>query len=247
MKKKVLILGATSAIAEATGRIYASRAAKLFLVARDQKKIDLVAQNYSMLGASQVDFLIADFIDYNSHQMIYKRAKEKLKNIDIVIIAYGKLGNQNRGEKIFDEAREVIETNFTSVVSLLTIIANDFQIQQSGIIAVLSSPAGDRGRAQNYIYGATKGGLSVFLSGLRARLYQHNVSVITVKPGFVETPMTRDVGRNCLFSSPQKIAKLLFHKIEKNNCEEIYLPWFWKYILIVIKLIPHRFFKKFKL
>ena len=143
-------------------------------------------------------------------------------------------------------ATKEFDTNFISVVSLLTQLANHFSAKKSGTIAVISSVAGDRGRQSNYIYGAAKGALSVLLQGLRNRLYSDNVHVLTIKPGFVDTPMTSEIKKNFLFVKPEYVAAAIKSAVEKKK-DVIYVPWFWRYIMLIIKLIPEFIFKRLSL
>ncbi|MDQ3267568.1 MAG: SDR family NAD(P)-dependent oxidoreductase, partial [Pseudomonadota bacterium] len=136
--------------------------------------------------------------------------------------------------------------NFLSVVSLLTLLANRFEEQGHGCLAVISSVAGDRGRQSNYFYGSAKGGLSVFLQGLRNRLASRGVQVLTIKPGFVDTPMTTGFKKGALWVGPNVIAAGI-HRAIRRHSNEVYLPWFWWGIMTIIKAIPERIFKHLKL
>jgi short-subunit dehydrogenase len=129
---------------------------------------------------------------------------------------------------------------------MLTPIADFFEKQKHGVITVISSVAGDRGRQSNYIYGSAKAGLSVYLDGLRNRLYSAGVAVVTIKPGFVDTPMTAHLKKGFLFASPEKVARDILRAIEKRKCV-VYTPWFWRWIMFVIKSIPETIFRKLKL
>jgi len=139
-----------------------------------------------------------------------------------------------------------LQTNFTTVVSLLTLLANLFERQGRGSIAVISSVAGDRGRQSNYVYGAAKGALTIYLQGLRNRLAKANVHVLTIKPGFVDTPMTRDFKKGLLWVGPDVIARGIVKAIDKRK-DVAYLPFFWRYIMFIIKIIPERIFKRLSL
>lgn len=244
--KNILILGATSAIAEQTARIYASRGDNLCLVARDEEKLRTVADDLKVRGAKKVTTLCFDLGHTHKHQELLEVAEKSMTKIDIVLVAYGTLGNQKKCEADFDETLQELQTNFLSVVSLLTLLANLFEQQKYGTIAVISSPAGDRGRQSNYIYGSAKGALSVFLQGLRNRLFKSTVHVLTIKPGFVDTPMTGGFKKGVLWVRPDVIAQGIVHAIDKQK-DIVYLPFFWRYIMLIIKLIPERIFKKLSL
>ena len=139
-----------------------------------------------------------------------------------------------------------LETNFVSVVSLLTYMANYFSAKKSGTIAVISSVAGDRGRQSNYVYGAAKGALTLVLQGLRNRLFSDGVQVLTIKPGFVDTPMTADIKKNFLFVKPKLVAEQIVIAVKKKK-DVVYVPWFWRYIMLIIKIIPEFIFKRLSL
>jgi short-subunit dehydrogenase len=163
-----------------------------------------------------------------------------------VIVAFGTVGHHQEALKEFKKAKSILETNFLGACSILTHCANYLEREQAGFIIAFSSVAGDRGRQSNYIYGAAKGGLSIFLQGLRNRLSSSHVHVMTVKPGFVDTAMT--FGRSDIFlvASPQYVGKRIVKALEKS-CYEIYIPWFWRPIMWIIKLIPESIFKRLKL
>jgi len=156
------------------------------------------------------------------------------------------LGDQAKAQVIWDEARLILETNFTGCVSALNILANHFELKRTGFICAITSVAGDRGRQSNYHYGAAKAGLSVYLQGLRNRLFPAGVNVITVKPGFVDTRMT--YGRPGLFllASPESVAQGIFRAIVKGK-SVVYLPWFWRPIMLIVRSIPETIFKRLKM
>lgn len=242
----ILILGATSAIAKHTTRLFAQDNASLYLVARNEDKLSAMQQDMLVRGATAVDYEILDLADDKLHADLIKRATKKMGNIDIVLIAYGTLGEQKQSEKNFQNTLDELQINCLSVISILTIIANQFEQQKSGSIAVISSPSGDRGRQSNYIYGTAKGALTIFLQGLRNRLAKSNVHVLTIKPGFVDTPMTKDFKKGFLWVNPEVISKGIYNAIKKKK-EIVYLPFFWRFIMIIIKSIPEKIFKKLSL
>jgi short-subunit dehydrogenase len=163
-----------------------------------------------------------------------------------VLIAHGTLCNQKACEQSVNETLAEIQTNALSTISLLTIIANRFEAKQMGTIAVISSVAGDRGRASNYVYGSAKAMLTAFTSGLRQRLYQSNVYVVTIKPGFVDTPMTAEFKKGLLWANPAAVAATIIKAIDKRK-NNLYVPAFWWLIMAVIKMIPTKLFSKLKL
>jgi decaprenylphospho-beta-D-erythro-pentofuranosid-2-ulose 2-reductase len=242
----VLIVGATSAIAQATIRIYAAKSASLYLVARDAEKLSLVAADARLRGAAKVCTRILELNDTNIHADLLREVAQSLPTLDIALIAYGVLGEQAEAEREFAAAEAVLRTNFLSVASLLTHLANAFERRGQGTIAVISSVAGDRGRKSNYVYGASKGALTIFLQGLRARLDRHGVHVLTIKPGLVATPMTAHLKQGLLFASPEKIARGIVSAIERRK-DVVYLPFFWRPIMLIIRAVPERIFKRLNL
>lgn len=244
--KKVLVLGATSAIAQSTVRLLAARGASLYLVGRNPERLEAVAKDARTRGAAQVHTEALDLDDLARHEALVERAATALGGLDGALLAHGILGNQEAAQRSYAEAEKVLRTNFLSAVSLLTPLANRFEAQKSGTLVVISSVAGDRGRQSNYVYGASKGALSVFLQGLRNRLAHSGVAVVTVKPGFVDTPMTADVKKNALFATPDKVARGIVRAADARK-DEVYLPGFWGPIMFAIRGIPERVFKRMKL
>jgi len=243
---KTLILGATSAIAIETAKLCAERGDTLFLVARNSEKLESVRRDIQVRGGQVCGTFSADLNDFSYHAKLLKKALEALQGLDLVLIAHGTLGNQKACEQDFALAEKEIRTNFLSCASLLTVISNEMETRGTGTIAVISSVAGDRGRQSNYIYGAAKGALNLFLQGLRNRLFQSGVKVLTVKPGFVDTPMTAGFKKNFLFAKPEQIARGILRAVDHKR-DVVYLPCFWWTIMAIIKSIPERVFKRLKL
>lgn len=244
--KRVLVLGATSAIAQATCRLLAARGASLFLVARNPAQLDAVAADLRTRGAARVGTRVLDLDDLASHAPLVEEAARTLDGLDGALLAHGVLGDQKRAEASWDEAQRILTTNFLSAASLLTHLANRFEAQRAGTLVAISSVAGDRGRQSNYVYGASKGALSVWLQGLRNRLARSGVAVVTVKPGFVDTPMTAGVPKNRLFASPDQVARGILRAADRH-ADVAYVPGFWRLIMLVIKLVPERIFKRLSL
>jgi len=240
------MLGAASAIAQETARLLAADGDRLFLVDRNEAGLDVVARDLKLRGAERVDSLVADLNDFDSHDAVLERAAASLSGLDVVIVAYGLLGDQTEAEADYAHADLIIRTNFLSAASLLTRVANLFQAAGSGTIVAISSVAGDRGRQSNYVYGAAKGALSLFLQGMRNRLHEHGVRVVTVKPGFVDTPMTAHLELGLLCAKPETVARGI-HRALDRGADVAYLPWFWWPIITVIRLIPEAIFKRLKL
>jgi len=244
--KNILIIGATSAIAGEVAKIYALRQCSLFLVGRDEQKLHIVADDLRARGAQAVEVLAKELTDPTTHSELIKQADHVLQGIDVALIAYGSLPDQPACEQDAEAALRELNINFNSVVALLTQLANAMEKQGRGMIAVISSVAGDRGRQSNYIYGAAKGGLSIFLQGLRNRLAPKGVHVLTIKPGFVDTPMTAEFKKGLLWVSAASLAQGIVKAIDKKK-NIAYLPWFWWGIMLIIRSIPEPVFKKMKL
>lgn len=242
----IFIAGATSAIAIETARHFAGEGASFFLVARNTERLAAVRDDLIARGSLRVEFISADLTVSSRHTELIESARTKLGAIDLFFLAYGILGDQSLAEHSPAEADRILTANFTSAVSLLTVAAESMIPQNSGTIAVIGSVAGDRGKRSNYVYGAAKAGLETFLEGLRARLYQKNITVVLLKPGFVDTPMTRDIPKNVLFTSAEK-AGALIHKAIKNRTEIAYVPGYWRFIMTAISSIPNTLFKRMKL
>lgn len=241
--QSIVILGATSAIAQATARILADKKDNLILVGRDQSKLEIVQADLLTRGAREVKVVACNLSELSEIKDIFQRILNDNQKIDRLLVAYGSLGNQFEDEQNVECTIRELEANFVSVSSWLLHFANYFQAKRSGTIAVITSVAGDRGRKKNYIYGSAKGGLNIFLQGLRNRLSSFNVRVVTIKPGFVDTPMTSHMKKGLLFASPENVAKGIVYSMH-SGAEVVYLPWFWRYIMFIIKLIPENIFKK---
>lgn len=237
-----VILGATSAVGQAVARQLAQEGLKLCLIARDEHKLSIVAQDLRARDTS-VETHVLDFDDCDSHEAL-------IKSIDgsSYWVFYGSLPDQKTCEEDWQTASKSLHTNFISVASLLTHIANSLEVRGAGSIVVMSSVAGDRGRKSNYIYGSAKGALSLFCQGLRNRLAASGVQLMTVKPGFIDTPMTSDIPKTpaVLWASPEQVANDMVSGWKKKK-DVIYTRWFWFYILLIIKSIPERIFKKMSL
>ena len=243
--KKILIIGAASAIAEATARIWAQRGYELFLVARNEERLNLMTKDLKVRGASEVHSYSMDTNNFDRHSSMLDKAFGVLGVIDIVLIAHGTLSNQKECEQSVDLTIQEIKTNALSVIALLTHLASRFEKQGAGAIAVISSVAGDRGRASNYVYGSSKAMVTSFSSGLRQRLYKSGVSVVTIKPGYVDTPMTAEFKKGLLWAKPFAVAAKIVQAIDKRN-DEVYVPGFWFAIMLTVKAIPEYLYVKLR-
>ncbi|MFA6197077.1 MAG: SDR family oxidoreductase [Sulfurimonas sp.] len=237
----ILIIGAKSDIAKATAREYAKHGYDLYLAAKNADELEEFANDITIRTQRSVKTLELNILDYTSHQAFYEQLQEKPLG---VISAIGYLGEQEKAQTDFQEAQLIIDTNYTGIVSLFNIIANDFQKRRSGFMVGISSVAGDRGRKSNYIYGSAKAAFTAYLSGLRNRLYEANVHVLTVKPGFVATKMTEGMDLpQKLTAQPEEVAKDIYDAQQKNK-DVLYTKWVWKWIMFIIKTIPEWQFKR---
>lgn len=247
MTERLLIIGATSAIAHAVARRLAARGARLFLVARSRQSLDTHAADLKVRGAGEVRTALLDANDIPRHDAMLRDAFDAFGGFDAVLLAYGVLPDQSACEASVEAALASFDTNARSALALLTALANLFERQRSGAIAVISSPAADRGRASNYVYGAAKAAVSVFASGLRQRLHASGVRVLTLSPGFVDTPMTAALAKGGpLWAAPDRVAADIDRAL-RGGFGTVYTPWFWRWIMLVIRAIPERLFVRLKL
>ncbi|MGY2137207.1 SDR family oxidoreductase [Pseudomonas reactans] len=245
--KRILIIGATSAIANACARLWAEQGAEFFLVARNLEKMEQTAADLKSRGAKSVTLHRMDATDFAAHDPMLESCLEALQQIDIALIAHGTLPNQKTCEQDVNTALYEFTNNGTSVIALLTRLANQFEIQRCGTLAVISSVAGDRGRPSNYLYGTAKAAVSTFCEGLRPRLFKVGVHVIDIKPGFVDTPMTQGLRLPAaLVVKPEKVARMITKGIEYKK-DIVYAPRFWCLIMFIIKIVPNFIFKKLNL
>ena len=245
--QNILIIGATSAIAEATARLFAKQNAKLHLLARNLSQLETIAADLKIRGASTVTLAGFEANNTETHREVIDNAINILGTIDIVLIAYGTLGSQKASEASAEIAIQELQTNALSTIAILTRLANVMEKQKKGTLAVISSVAGDRGRPSNYVYGTAKAAITTFCQGLSARLNNSGVQVLIIKPGMVDTPMTAEMTMpDILVAKPEQIAFDIVKAIKKRK-DVLYTPWFWKYVMMVIIHLPNKFFKKLSL
>lgn len=237
----VLIIGAKSDIAKAVAREYAKHGYHLYLAARDVEVLESFSNDLKIRYEKDIRLLEFDITDFTSHQSFYDSLEVKPQG---AIVVSGYMTEQNEAQVELAKTLNTINVNYTGAVSILNTIANDFETRQSGFIVGVSSVAGDRGRKTNYIYGSAKAGFSAYLSGLRNRLHQASVNVLTVKPGFVDTKMTEhlDLPKK-LTAQSQEVAEAIF-KAQQKNKNIVYIKTIWFFIMLVIKHIPEFIFKK---
>jgi decaprenylphospho-beta-D-erythro-pentofuranosid-2-ulose 2-reductase len=227
-------------------RLLAPTGARFFLVGRNPQRLEVVALDLLTRGAAEVSCEALDLDDTAAHPAMLAAAAESLGTIDLALIAHGILGDQEEAQSNYASAAAILQTNLLSAVSLITWLANYFEATHQGTLAVISSVAGDRGRKSNYVYGASKGALNIFLDGVRIRIDRSGAHVLTIRPGFVATPMTADVPQGPLFAQPVQIGRGILKAIERRK-DVVYLPGFWRLIMFLIRNIPERIFKKMNL
>ena len=242
---RLAIFGGTSVIAWETAKCFAEDHSDIVLVGRDATRLDAVKSDLLVRGAQRVETVVADLADLSAHEAIVDQVMETVGGIDAVLIAHGTLGDQQRSESDVKVMLQEMTTNALSYMSLLTLLGNAFEARRFGCIAVISSVAGDRGRASNYVYGSAKAAVSAFTSGLRARLSKAGVKVVTIKPGFVDTPMTSHLKKGPLVAPPEKVGRRIYTAMLKGE-DSVYTPWFWGPIMQVVRALPEPVFKRLK-
>ena len=243
--KHSLLIGGTSAIGEQVARHLAAAQDALYLTARESRRLQSTAADLRVRGAVLVETERLDITVVKNLAGLVSRAAESLGGLDTVIVAAGLLPDQDEVYRDSQRLYETMEVNATSAMVLLNEAAAFFEQQGHGQIVAIGSVAGDRGRATNYAYGAAKGALEIFLSGLRQRLHKSGVQVLLVKPGFVDTPMTAAFKKGPLWASPERVARDIVRAMEKGK-SVIYTPWWWRWIMLVIRLIPEAIFVRLR-
>ncbi|WP_295454192.1 SDR family oxidoreductase [uncultured Thiodictyon sp.] len=241
----VLVLGATSAIAEHLARHLAARGASLYLTGRSGERLTVIAADLRIRGAAEVAIEQLDVIDRPALNGIVARAAQALGSLDTVLFAAGLLPDQTQVETDPALLRLTLEVNAISAMVVLNAAAAYFERQGHGQLVAIGSVAGDRGRAANDAYGAAKGALEIFMSGLRQRLHKSGVQVLLVKPGFVDTPMTAGFAKGPLWASPERVAQDIVRAMDRGR-SVIYTPWFWRGIMLIIRHLPERLFVRLR-
>jgi decaprenylphospho-beta-D-erythro-pentofuranosid-2-ulose 2-reductase len=241
MPHKILILGATSAIAQEAARRYAARGAQLYLVGRSQSKLQALVEE---LGAAVLGSQSADLDDLPAHAGLLDAAWEQVGGFDKALIAHGYLGDQLRAEQDLEYNERILNTNFRSPVSLLLHLANQMEEQGHGHLAAITSVAGERGRPRNYCYGAAKGGLTRYLQGLRSRFYGSGIYVHNIKLGPVPTPMSEGHPQNFLWGEKGKAAASIVRALEGRR-HAVYVPGHWALVMAIVRGLPEFVFQRF--
>ncbi|MGO8951829.1 MAG: SDR family NAD(P)-dependent oxidoreductase [Rhodomicrobium sp.] len=246
-KANIIVLGALSAIAEAAARIWAEHGAHLLLAGRDASRLDAVAADLRLRGAS-VETWVVDLAAPGAGNA-FREMAERIGRVDVVLLAYGTLGDQKDAETSPESAQRILATNFTSAAAWSLEAANVLEKQGRGTLIVIGSVAGDRGRASNYVYGAAKSGLGVLVQGIAHRLAKSGASAVLIKPGFVDTPMTARIARKGpLWAKPATIGKAITRAAGRASpAPIIYVPGFWRWLMFAIRATPSTIFHRTKL
>lgn len=242
--RKVVVLGATSGIALAVERQLAELGCELLLVARSSERLTSLQSDLLARGAAQVFICAVNLASIDQHAAIFDYACRSLPGFDTVLLAYGSMHDQKESETSVDVLLNELHVNFVSASAILTLFAADLEHRRRGCIAAITSVAGDRGRRSNYVYGAAKGALSLFLQGLRSRLHPAGVSVVTIKPGPVRTPMTDHLADATGFADPENVACEIVRALERRAPDVLYTPRIWRYIMTAVEHIPETIFKR---
>lgn len=242
----IVVLGASSAIAQAVLRLLAKGGTQFLLIGRSEAKLGPLAQDLRVRGAKLVETFATALDEPSSSELILARVRAFSTPIDHIFVAYGALGDHEFAVSNQVAALKILSTNFTSVVSHLVSLTPMLMDQKAGAVTVITSVSGDRGRQSNYFYGAAKGGLSLFLQGLRNRLQPFGVRVVDVKAGIVESPMTQHLKRGLTWSTPERVAPPIVAAMKSAN-RAVYIPGFWRLIMAVIRLIPEKVFVRLKM
>jgi decaprenylphospho-beta-D-erythro-pentofuranosid-2-ulose 2-reductase len=240
----VLILGATSDMAIAIARKFASRKYNIQIAARNINHLSSIASDIRIRHQVECSTHAFDATDFDSHETFFNTLAPQP---DVTISVFGYLGENEKARVDWKESSAILHTNYTGAVSILNVVSNSYAEKKNGVIVGISSVAGERGRQSNYIYGSAKAGFTAYLSGLRNRMYRENVHVVTVQPGFVYTRMTENLKLPpMLTAQPAEVGDAVYRAVAKRK-NVIYVRWFWRWIMLIIKSIPEPVFKKFKL
>jgi short-subunit dehydrogenase len=240
----VLILGATSGIGRALAVEFALHRYDLILAGRDFEELSALSADLHLRYGIQAHAQRFDILNFEEMESAVAASLALAgDSLEGVVLCAGYLGDHEKALKDCRETRRILDTNFTGAVLTLNLLANYFEQKRRGFICAISSVAGDRGRQSNYLYGAAKGGLTTYLQGLRNRLYHAGINVLTVKPGFVDTRMTYGRQKLFLVAPPHAVARGIYRAVRKGK-NGVYLPWFWGVIMLLVRAIPERLFKK---
>lgn len=243
---QILIVGATSAIARGCAYAWAKQGQRLVLAGRDSAELARIASDIRLRFASNVQVAAIDLDSADTLAACWQAIEAAHGPMDGVLMAAGWMPGDSEAMRRDAPALQVIARNFTGPVALLNAASDAFEARQRGFIVGIASVAGDRGRQSNYLYGAAKAGLSTYLAGLRNRLFAAGVPVLTVKPGFVDTRMTWGLPGLFLVADPMRLGEQIV-AAQAAGKHTVYLPSFWRLIMLIIQHVPEFVFKRLKL
>ena len=244
--KNILIIGAASAIAEQYARLEADHGSRFLLAARSAERLQIIGADLVVRGAGKSAHFAFDVNHFDQHDLLLDATWSHLGNVDVVLVAHGTLPDQKACETDISLALHEFSTNATATIAIMAAVSQRLERQGKGTLVVISSVAGDRGRASNYLYGSAKAAVTAYSSGLRQRLYSTGINVLTIKPGFVDTPMTHAFKKGTLWANPRSVAAGIAKAIERRK-SVVYLPGFWWWIMRVITHLPETLFRRIKL
>lgn len=242
----VLILGGTSRIARELAARHAEAGHAIAVTARDADEAERIAADLRVRHDVPAEGFAFDALDFAGHAAFVAAVERALGPIEVALVAFGEMGDQDTAETDFAAAKRVIDINYTGAASICEAIAHAMESRRRGAIVGISSVAGDRGRQSNYFYGSAKGAFTLYLGGLRNRLHPAGVRVLTVRLGFVDTRMTYGMKTGIPIADPEAISEAIVAALARGE-EDIYLPRFWGGIMGVIRAIPEGIFKRLKL
>lgn len=243
--KNILIFGANSDIAKNFAKLYASQKSNIFLVSKNIEVLENQKTNLLNLGALNIDIYSLDFAKINNYDELMKKILKFSPHYDVCLFAQGYMPDQKLHQDNLIKITEQFNVNTLSIICIIEKLLENNIFLRNSIIGIISSVASDRGRALNYIYASTKSALDTFASGLRQRLSEKKINILLIKPGFVDTKMTKNFKKNFLFSKPEYVAQKIFYAFERKK-NLVYIPFYWRYIMLVVKFIPEFIFKRFK-
>jgi NAD(P)-dependent dehydrogenase (short-subunit alcohol dehydrogenase family) len=250
LARKILILGAGSALAEQVARLYAADGAELLLVARRDGPLQAIATDLRLRGAPKVETALCDLaaVPASAITETFAAFIAGLGGADHVLIAYGVLGEQAAEAQDLRLAAAALQVNFGSAALWALAAANHLQTQGSGVLLVIGSVAGDRGRQSNYIYGAAKAGLAALMQGIAHRFGPNGPRAILIKPGPVDTPMTAHMKKGGpMWASAEPVAAQIHRAAMRGGPQVVYAPLRWRLIMLIIRLLPAPVFNRTKL
>lgn len=240
----ILILGATSAIAHAFAKKYAKEGMHDFtLFGRNEQRLKSCSQELIALGAQSVHVKVINFLNNESISTAIHDCIQTRGPISLAVLAQGSLSKQDKAKKDMQYLYDEMMLNAMSFMVSAQLLANHFAEQEKGILIGIGSVAGERGRKGNYAYGSAKSAIHTFLSGIRNDIGNDNIRIMTIKPGFVATPMTAHLQQSLLFVKPEYIAKEIIRGIEQG-IDVMYIPSYWRLIMMIIRALPERIFMK---